>query len=88
MKYNPIDQKFRSILEDAASRKRYVKLQYFTDIHEFISVMAVVKDLLKHKDEEYLLLHTEEEIRLDKIVRIDGQVAPGYADTHDFTCDC
>lgn len=88
MKTQPIDQKFRSILQDAANRKRYVKLQYFTDIHEFITVMAVVKDLFERNGEEYIRLHTDEEIRLDRIVRMDQQVAPPYGDIYDFTCDC
>lgn len=88
MKYNPIDEEFRSILEDAAHRNRYVKLQYFTDLREFITTMAVVKDLFAHDNEEYLLLHTDEQIRLDKITKIDDHVAPGYTGIYDFTCDC
>lgn len=87
-KYKPIDCGFHDHLEAAATLRRYVKLQYFTEIHEFITVMAVVKDIYTKDKMEFLVLHTGEEIRLDRIVRIDDVPSPAYGDIDDFTCDC
>lgn len=65
-----------------------VKLQYFTEIREFITVMAVVKNLYTKDGEEFLVLSTGDEIRLDRIVRIDEVTSPTYSHIDDYTCDC
>lgn len=86
--YKPIDCGFYDHLEAAATIKKYVKLQYFTEIREFITVMAVVKNLYTKDGEEFLVLSTGDEIRLDRIVRIDEVTSPTYAHIDDYTCDC
>ncbi|ELR68011.1 hypothetical protein C900_01274 [Fulvivirga imtechensis AK7] len=84
-----MDQDFYSLLKEAVDRQRYIKLQYFTDIREFITTMSVAKALSSERNKgEYLTLASGEEIRLDGIVRIDDTVAPQYKDIMDFTCDC
>lgn len=83
------NEQFYNFLSEKTNWHSYVKVQYFTDIREFITVMAVAKELLlKEDDTEYLVLASGEEIGLDSIVRVDDTVAPQYKDIMDFTCDC
>ncbi len=86
--YKPIDCGFYDILEANATQKRYTKIQYYTDIHEFITTNAVIKNLITAQGEEFMELATGELIRLDQIVKIDETFAPHYAGYQDFTCDC
>ncbi|UII30049.1 hypothetical protein LVD17_17255 [Fulvivirga ulvae] len=79
---------FHAFVQDKVNSRTYAKVQYFTDLHEFITVTSVTKALEKKDGTEFLILATGEEIRFDSLVRIDEMVAPKYKDIMDFTCDC
>lgn len=81
-------QTWRDTIVAAVKEKRYVKVQYFSDIHEFLTLTAVVKHMIKSREEEILILASGEEIPVDRIVRLDEEVAPQYDNIMDFTCDC
>lgn len=84
--YKPIDKAYHKLLETLVARRAAARLQFYTDIHEFLTLHATLKELVNRGDEEYLVLTTGEEIRLDRIVRIDDKPAPGY-DEDFFKCD-
>ena len=79
---------FEQYLQDSIHERRYVKLQYFTDIREFITVMSVTVEIRDKDGVSHLILNTGEEIPVDKIVKIDHIYSPQYAHIEDFTCDC
>ncbi len=83
-----VQQAFDAYLLASISQHKYVKLQYFTDIHEFMTVMSVTEQLLEIDGVSFLLLNTGEKIKLKNIVRIDHFYAPQYAHIADFSCDC
>ena len=87
MKYHPVACDFYDILQETATRRLYAKIQYYTEIHEFLTVSAVIKDIYTKDGEEFIELNTGETIRLDRIVRINDHLAPGQ-NVDDFTCDC
>jgi Rho-binding antiterminator len=84
--YKPVDKAFHDELAILIKNKDFMRIQFYTDIHEFRTTKALMKDLIFKGDEEYLLLATGEEIRLDRIVRIGDQPAPGYDESF-FKCD-
>ncbi len=86
--YLPIDCNFYDVILEKATQKVYCKIQYFTDIHEFMTVNAIVKDVFTQSGEEFMLLATGENVRLDKLVSINGMLAPAYSGINDFSCDC
>ncbi len=89
--YQPINCNFYDILEANATRKRYVRIQYFTDIQEFKTVDAIIKDLYIKQEQaskvEYMLLNTGLEIRLDRLVSVDGTLVPGKG-FDGISCEC
>ncbi len=88
-KYTPINCSFHDILLSLATEKKYCKIQYFTDIHEFITVNSIVKEVFTIAEkEEFMLLLEDEKIRLDRLVSINGIFAPQYTHIQDFSCDC
>ena len=87
MKYHPVACSFYDVLQEAVTRRLYSKIQYYTEIHEFLTVSAVIKNLYTKNGEEFVQLNTGETIRLDRIVRINDTLAPGQ-NVDDFTCDC
>jgi Rho-binding antiterminator len=86
--YLPINCGFHDILLEKATLKIYCKIQYFSEIDEFITLNAVIKDIYTKNKEEFMLLATGEIIRLDKIVSVNEFISPQYTDIQDFTCDC
>ena len=87
--YSPISCSYHDFILDRATRKKYVKIQYFTEIREFITTQAIIKDVVTTPEkEEYVILNTGERIRLDRLVRIDEHPSPHHYNIDDFTCDC
>ncbi|MHC2992912.1 hypothetical protein OB13_15490 [Pontibacter sp. HJ8] len=84
--YEPIDPDFREELEAQVAKRAAARLQYYSDIREFITLHATLKELVTKGTEEYLVLTTGEEVRLDRIVRVNDRPAPGY-DEDFFKCD-
>jgi Rho-binding antiterminator len=85
--YKPIDKAFYTILQDLVARQKYCRVQYFTSLHEFITVRTVVKELVSEAGEEYLVLLNGEKIRLDRIYSVADNFAPGFENYHEFSCD-
>jgi Rho-binding antiterminator len=85
--YQAIPATFREEIQDFMRRRKYLRIHYFNPYHEYISTAALIKEIFDQDGAEYMRLSTGEEVRLDWIVRLDGQAAPGY-DIQDFTCDC
>ncbi len=85
--YEPIDQDLHQELEALQTTRKYIRIHYFNHYHEYISAAGIIKEITKLPAGEFLILNTGDEIRLDKIVRLEGKPAPGY-DKSDFTCDC
>lgn len=84
--YTPIDPDFDEVLRALVAQRASVRLQFYTDIHEFITRHATFKALLTRGSEQYLVLTTGEEVRLDRVVRVNDTPAPGYNDDF-FKCD-
>ncbi len=78
---------FRALLTALVEQRKSVRIQYFTDINEFITTTAILKKIYESAGAEHLLLSSGEEIPLSKIVRVEDTPAPGY-DKDYFACDC
>ena len=85
--YQPIASDFQEQIQGFLNRRKYLRIHYFNAYHEYISTAAIIKEFFDQQDGSYIRLSSGEEVRLDRIVRLDGQPAPGY-DIEDFTCDC
>lgn len=85
--YTPIDCNFYDKLEALATRKRFIRIQYFTLIHEFQTVDAIIKDFYIKNEYEYMLLNNGVEIRLDLLISVDSQFVPGKG-FDGISCEC
>lgn len=79
---------FEQYLKDSMQEKKYVRLQYYTDIHEFMSTSCIIEDMTTEQEEYSLKVNTGEKVLLSNVVRIDTHYAPKYAHLKDLTCDC
>ena len=85
--YQAIPADFQDEIREYLRRRKYIRIHYFNAYHEYISTTAIIKEFFDQQNGSYIRLSSGEEVRLDRLVRLDGKPAPGY-DIEDFTCDC
>ncbi len=85
--YIPIAEGFRRTVEALVSRRKSVHINYVTDLRELLSATAIIKELRNKNQADYAVLSNGEEIRLDRLVRVDNVLAPGY-EGYDFGNSC
>jgi len=86
--YKPIDCNYYDELEAAATLRKRVLLQYFSELRELTIDSVVIDTFFMRDGAEFMRLKTGEEIRLDHIIRIDDKLSPTYAGYPDFSCGC
>lgn len=79
---------FDLLLTSVIEEKKYAKIQYFSDLHEFITVNSLIKSKFQEGETEYVELTNGEKVKLANLVSINGIYAPKYTYIQDFTCDC
>lgn len=86
--YQPVDRTFYSLLATAVKTRQFVRLEYLTDLHEFIKADVSVRRLFEQENIEMLELATGETLRLDRIISIGGQLSPHFPGYANYSCDC
>lgn len=86
--YQPIDRAFYDTLATAADARKFVRLEYLTDLNEFIKTDVSLRRLFVQDGVEVVELATGDTIRLDRIVSISGQLSPHFPGYANYSCDC
>lgn len=84
---NTMDEPLMQAVEEAVSKRKFLKIQYRTDLNEYLSVTSMIKKVEEKNGAQYLELVNGEEIRFDNLVKV-GDVASDEYNSRDFTCDC
>ncbi|QMW02354.1 hypothetical protein [Spirosoma foliorum] len=80
----PSETDFRSAIIPG----KFVRLEYLTDLSEFIKADVMIKQLLHENGAEWLELATGETLPLDRVVSISGNLSPKYPSYGNYSCDC
>ena len=83
--YQSIDCGFYDELAAAATRQQPVALQYINELRELHFATGVIDTLLTREHTEFLRLQSGQEIRLDRIIRLDDKRSPGFPNQPDFS---
>ncbi|MBC8156398.1 MAG: hypothetical protein H7Z72_26220 [Bacteroidetes bacterium] len=86
--YQPIDRAFYDILATATDVRKFVRLEYLTDLSEFIKADVSLRRLFEQDGVELLELATGDIIPLDRVVSISGQLSPHFPGYANYSCDC
>lgn len=76
-KYHPIDCNFYDRIEAAIVLRKQVRLEYRSPGGEAIAIDVVLQDTRNRGGEEFVVLPGEEEVRMDRILSLDGELLPG-----------
>ncbi|GAB3331340.1 hypothetical protein GCM10027299_37060 [Larkinella ripae] len=67
--------------------RKYVKLFYFTDLNELLSVTSILTALHSGPDGDSVVLASGESIPIQRLVNVNGVYAPGHED-YQSCLDC
>jgi Rho-binding antiterminator len=70
--YQVINCDFHDVLEIAAMQRQLVVLVYLDDVGRQWSIKALITDVFARAGADYLRLASNELIRLDQIIAVDG----------------
>jgi Rho-binding antiterminator len=71
---------YRLLLEQAIARPNRNQLHYFTEYREFQTTTEPMQGVTQEGNAEFLKLASGEQVRLDRIISLDGKYFPGYED--------
>ena len=72
----------------AIEPRRYVRLEYLTDLSEFIKTDALVLGVRTQSGIDTLELADGQYIPLDRVISIAGRLSPLYPGYTSYSCDC
>ncbi|PHI20507.1 hypothetical protein CEQ90_07075 [Lewinellaceae bacterium SD302] len=76
--YTPIDCNYYDRLEAHATLRQRIRIDYRNEQGEATALEdALIVDLQTRNSEEFMILESGHEIRLDKLIAVDGKVPPG-----------
>jgi hypothetical protein len=80
---------FRDMIQALSSQRKYVKMFYFNDLHELLSLTALVTGISIENDQEVLITAGGEHIPIGQLANIAGVQNPAFADYETcLTCRC
>ncbi|WP_460639676.1 hypothetical protein [Larkinella harenae] len=80
---------YTTFLTDLVQHRYYVKVQYFSELHELITVNALLAGLDSRGHDSVVVLSSGEQIPLSKLVSVGERFAPQYEAYAPYceTCD-
>ncbi len=82
-----MDERLVAAVNEAVQKKKFLKIQYRTELHEYLTVTTMIKKVEEKDGALTLELVTGQEVLFDQLVKI-GDVASDSYNSRDFTCDC
>lgn len=82
--HSSLDTEFR----DAIIPGKFVRIEYLTDLNEFIKADVTLKQYVQENGTEWLELATGDVVPLNRVVSISGKLSPRYPGYANYSCDC
>ena len=79
---------FAALLHQAATNKKFVRIEYKTDLEEFIRTDALLKAVISRDDAEFLITANGDEIPFSRVISLDGTVSPDFPGFENYACTC
>ena len=67
---------------------KFVRIEYKTDLEEFIRTDALLKAVITRNGAEFLVTATGDEIPFSRVISLDGTVSPDFPGFENYSCAC
>lgn len=88
----PIDPDFYDVIESIRNKNAPIKIHYFGKKNELCDAHGkIMGATINEKHEEHLVMNSGEQVRLDRIITLNGRPGPAYDeyDSYGLAClDC
>lgn len=89
METNQVDTNaLETAFRDAIVPGKFVRIEYLTDLSEFIKTDALLKRHFEKEGIEYIELGQGDIIPLDRVISISGKLSPDFPGYANYSCDC
>ncbi|QJD78006.1 hypothetical protein [Spirosoma rhododendri] len=89
METNQVDTTaLETAFRDAIVPGKFVRIEYLTDLSEFIKTDALLKRHFEQDGAEYLELGHGELVPLNRVISISGKLSPNFPGYTNYSCDC
>jgi len=85
---NILNPSFDQELKAAVAERRFVRIEYLTELHEFIRTDVLLKQIVSRDGAEFLELATGQEVPVRKVVSVNGVLSPNYPGYDNYSCNC
>jgi len=87
--YSPVVPDFYDIIESVRKKNISIKVHYFGPENELNDANGVMKGItINSKNEEYLELNSDETVRLDRIITLNGKPGPAFDEYDSYALAC
>jgi hypothetical protein len=88
-KYSPVDPWFYDVIKSLKRKNIAIKIHYFGAENELHDANGAIKGLIiNEKHEEFLALNSGDNVRLDRIITINGTPGPAYDEYDSYALAC
>lgn len=89
METNQVDTNaLETAFRDAIVPGKFVRIEYLTDLSEFIKTDALLKRHFEKEGIEYIELGQGDIIPLNRVVSLSGKLSPDFPGYANYSCDC
>ncbi|MEH0158676.1 hypothetical protein V6R21_31865 [Limibacter armeniacum] len=85
--YLPVDHDFREQVIALATQKKHIKVFYFDPDNNLEDAKGSIIDMVTNNNGEHALIGGKE-VRLDKIIALDGKPGPSYDEYDSYGNAC
>jgi hypothetical protein len=88
-KYYPVDPDYHDMILKEMSEKETAVIHSFEDDNSVRHISGKIKGIITSDNfEEYVVLHSGEEVRLDRIIALNGKPGPAYDEYDGYALAC
>lgn len=87
--YLPVDPDFYDIIDNLKNKGNSILIHYFSPDNELDDARGIIKGLITNPSrEKYLALDSGDNIRLDRIIALNGRPGPAYDEYDAYALAC
>jgi hypothetical protein len=86
--YTPIDPDFYEIIDELSEKDPVFRIFYFLPDGDIGEVNGKYGEIITKKDGEFMLIGPTDQVRIDRIIIINGKPGPAYHEYNAFADAC
>ena len=88
-KYSPVDPWFYELIENFKKENVVLKIHYFSAENEVNEAKGLIKSvIINKKHEEFLSFDSGDNVRLDRIITLNGRPGPAFDEYDSYALAC